>query len=254
MTDTATIETSTPNQPPRTRERSQRMQEQQSQFSHLVGEGAKRASFPVGTETRGGVAGDPLMAQRVSAGTATPDEIAVYRNQRAQRDDEINELRADRALEYAQQDEAERNSIKQQLQKELDKVSDEMRSISPNGPLFKSKRREKLAIAHELEDLQNGIEQSRYDNAANDARERSEQRKQLDAAKNMPLSGDAANQAINDEVPGKEQPSLEEMNPDIDSKAMLKPTAGQVRTIRGDEIVTQVPSQQIAARDAVHGR
>ena len=197
---------------------------------------------------------DALLAQRVANGQATPDEVGTYRIQRAARDAEINEVRASRAEEFAGMDKAELDATEQHLQRELDKVSLEMRNVAPQSPLFKSKRQEKLNLAFALEDIKAGRDQRKYNDATADQQNRSDERKQFDAAKNMPLSSDDAAHAIDSEVPGKETPSEDEQNPNLDSRQMLKGD-GVIRTIRGNEVVAQVPatSGSSAARDAVHG-
>jgi hypothetical protein len=151
-------------------------------------------------------------------------------------------------------DKAELDNEERQLQRELDAVSLEMRNVAPLSPLFKAKRQEKLNLAFALEDIKAGRDQRRYNDAQQDAQNRSDERKQFDAAKNMPLSSDDAAHAIDSsDVPGKETPSVDEQNPNLDSRQLLK-GEGAIRTIRGDEIVSSVPqSQQLAARDAVHG-
>lgn len=222
----------------------------------LVGEGAVMAATPLGQRgDLSGVTADPTLTQRVSAGTATADEIAVYRNQRAARDAKVNEARAERSREYAEMNEPQRNAKLQQLQKELDRVSDEMRPMAPLSPLFRQTRRIKLALAHEIEDLKAGAQQRQIEDSRNDAQNLSEDKRQLNVARNFPLAD--ANEALVSEgtdAPGSEQPSESEQNPNIDSKAMLK-GAGAIRTIQGDKIVTEIPDDQKAlASRAVNGQ
>jgi hypothetical protein len=164
------------------------------------------------------------LASRVAIGAATPDEIKKYNEERAQRLAERQQQRAERAQEFAGMEPAEMQKQRKTTQMEFERISDEMRSIPSTTPLWHDLREEKLELAFELEDMSAGDKLREYNQRREAAEKRSEDKKQYDIAKNLPAAC-----PIPENAPGSEEPSEEEMNPELDSHEILK--GGGPRTI-----------------------
>lgn len=210
-------------------------------------------------------AADQTLSRRVSSGLATPEELRQYQNERQQRRQQFTRMRAERTNQYAQLDVKERTRKQAEAQREFDRISNEMRSVSPNTPIWQEMREEKLEAFYELEDYKNAANVQAYNERSEAMRQRSEQRRQLDVAKNAPFNTEIPLVESGTDAPGSEEPGTDVQDPTLDSRDILKgsgnlamrsnPAAGDVAGNHGSRAENQYagnpPGGENAAREAV---
>ena len=207
-------------------------------------------------------AANQTLGRRVASGLATPQELQQYQNEKQQRKQQFNQMRAERTQQFAQLKPQERQRKQEEAQREFDRISNEMRSVNPNTPIWQEMRQEKLEVFHELDDYKNAANVQAYNERSEALRVRSEQRKQLDVAKNAPFNTEIPLVESGTDAPGSEEPGEDVMNPALDSRDLLKgsgnlairsnPAAGERGSRAEYQYAGNPPGSEAAASEAVN--